>query len=329
MSKKIKWGILGTGFIANQFVKGLQSIENAEIYAVGSRSQESADAFGEKYGATKTYGSYEALANDPEVDVVYIATPHPYHYENSILCMNAGKNVLCEKPLTLNAKTAAKMIEYAKEKNVFFMEAVWSRFLPVYDELRKWIQSGAIGDIHLLKADFGYHEPWPAEDRHVNPNLAGGVLLDIGVYLVSFAQFVFGEKPKDIKTIKHMGQTGVDVDEAMLFDYGMGKMAMLFASINVNMPHDAYIYGSKGCIHIKDFWHPVSAALLVNGEEPKVVEMRFKATGYEFEAMAVMKCLEEGKKTCDLMPLEQTLEVLEVMDAIRKDWGFVYPMEEV
>jgi predicted dehydrogenase len=328
MSKKFKWGILGTGFIANQFAMGLQSIENAEIYAVGSRSQESADTFGEKYGATKKYSSYEELASDPDVDVIYIATPHPYHYENALLCMNAGKNVLCEKPLTLNAKTAVKMIEVAKENNVFFMEAVWSRFLPVYAEIRKWLDSGLIGDIHLLKADLAYYEPWPAEDRHVNIDLAGGVLLDVGIYTISFAQFVFGKKPENIQTIRHMGETGVDVDEAMIFDYGMGKLAMLFASINVNMPHDVYIYGSKGCIHIKDFWHPVSAALMVNGEEPKVVEMPFNATGYEFEAMAVMNCLEKGEKSCDLMPLEQTLEVMEVMDQIREDWGFVYPMEE-
>lgn len=327
MTEKFKWGILGPGNIANQFVKGLKSIGDAEVSAVASRSMERANSFADMYGIPKRYDTYEDLANDPNVDAIYVSTPNPFHCEQSILCLEAGKAVLCEKPITINAGEASKVIECARKNKVFLMEAMWSRFVPVYDKIREWLNTGAIGEVGMLKADFAYRRPWDPEDRHVNLRLGGGALLDIGVYTVSLASMVFGGPPSTIVSVPYIGETGADLQSAVVFGYDGGKHAQLSCSTEILMPHDAWIYGTTGSIHIPWFWRTTSAVLKREGKDDEVVETPFKATGYEYEAMAVMACVRAGKLESELAPLDESLEVMKTMDQIRAQWGLKYPGE--
>ena len=329
MKEKFKWGILGPGHIANQFVKGLKAIDDVEVTAVGSRSMEKANFFADEYGIPKRYGSYKDLAEDSDLDAIYVCTPHPFHCEHSMLCLEAGKAVLCEKPITVNAREAGKVIDYARKKKVFLMEAIWTRFLPVYTRIREWLNTGAIGDVGMLKADFGYCEAWPPDDRHVSLQLAGGVLLDIGVYTISLASMVFKESPLNIESMAHIGETGVDQQAAIIFGYSKGQLAQLSCSMDTNMPHDAWIFGTKGSIHIPNFWRTDTAKLIREGEEEEIVEIPFKATGYEYEAMEVMKCVRGGKLESEIAPLNESLEVMKTMDLIRTKWGLRYPGDAV
>jgi dihydrodiol dehydrogenase / D-xylose 1-dehydrogenase (NADP) len=251
--KEIKWGIMGTGTIANNFVLGLGFIENAKLYAVASRSIEKAEEFGKKYNASKAYGSYEEMARDKDIDVIYIATPNSQHKANIILCLNNDKAVLCEKPLTINAAEAEEVIKLAKVKKLFLMEGMWSRFFPVMDKVRELLQEGAIGEIRMVNADFGFRREGPREDRKYSLVRAGGALLDVGVYPISFASMIFGEMPNSIKGITHICDTGVDVQSSMLLGYGEDKMAVLSCSINTPTPKEARIIGNKGSILIPDF----------------------------------------------------------------------------
>ncbi|MEP6896830.1 MAG: Gfo/Idh/MocA family oxidoreductase, partial [Chloroflexota bacterium] len=189
-NKNFNWGIIGPGRIANQFAKGLQVIDDAVMYAVASTSLERAEAFANQYGGAKTYNSYEAMLNDPQVDGVYIATPHRYHFENIMQCLKAGKPVLCEKPLTVNANEARQLIKVSQDNKVFLMEALWSRYLPIYTVVRQWLDDKAVGDISLMVGTFGFNAPKDANDRWQNPELAGGTLLDMGIYPIAISQWV-------------------------------------------------------------------------------------------------------------------------------------------
>jgi len=293
------------------------------------RCRQCPHSFADEYGIPRRYSSYKELANDPDLDAIYVCTPHPFHCENSILCLEAGKAVLCEKPLTINAKEARKVIEYARAKRVFLMEAMWTRFLPVYTNIRQWLNSGAIGDISMLKADFGYREAWGFDDRHVNLLLGGGALLDIGVYTISLASLVFKEHPSRIESVSHIGETGVDQQAAMVFGYSKGQLAQLSCSMDTNMPHDAWIFGSKGSIYIPGFWRTTTATLRREGEKEEIVEIPFQATGYEYEAMEVMECVREGKLESEIAPLDESLEIIKIMDQIRAKWGLKYPGDDV
>jgi predicted dehydrogenase len=244
-STPVKWGILGLGSIANSFAEGLRSVKGAELVACGSRDLKKAQEFAQKWGVASAYGSYEEFAADESIDVVYVATPHPFHRENSILSLNSGKAVLCEKPFTLNAREAAEVIEGARSRKLFLMEAMWTRFLPQMVKVRELIQSGIIGDLRLLQADFGFRGEWKPEGRLLNPQLGGGALLDVGVYPISLAFHLMGQ-PDRVESHAYLGKSGVDEQASILFGYRDGRSALLSTSIQTTTPQEAVITGSEG-----------------------------------------------------------------------------------
>ncbi len=328
MSDKIRWGLIGLGFIARRFVNDLARLPDAEIYAVASRSQEKADAFGAEYGATKIYGSYEDLANDPNVDVAYIGTPHNLHLEHSLLCLNAGKHVLCEKPFAVNAKEAQVMIDCAREKNRFLMDAFWTRYFPAMDKLRELLAEDVIGDVMLVQADFGGRGPVVPEKRHFNPDLAGGALLDVGSYCIQFASMIYGKPPTDIVSQYTLGSTGVDELSVLVFRYSDYEMATLTSAIRLGTPHEARVMGTEGYIAIPNFWHPNELTSVLSGQAPETLRFPYEGEGFQFEAIEVGNCIRGGLIESPVYPLEETLTIMQTMDRIRADWGLRYPFED-
>lgn len=322
---KIKWGIMGPGMIAHSFVKGLQVLPDAVIFAVGGRSIDKASAFAELYDIPNFYGSYEEMLKNPEIDIVYIATPHTLHTECMLMCLKAGKAVLCEKPFTINAKEAIEVISYAQKAKLFLMEAMWTRFLPAIEKVRELLRDKVIGKIRQVKADFGFCCTWDLANRLLNRQMGGGALLDVGVYSVSLASMIFGIPPASIQSMVHLGETGVDEQFMAIFGYSEGKMASLSAAIRTDTPQDAWIIGTKGKIHIPDFWHASSINLYVNDQPAENIQLPYESTGYSYEAAEAMNCLRQGKLESDSMPLQETLAIIQTMDAMRKQWGLVYP----
>ncbi|MFT7692526.1 MAG: dihydrodiol dehydrogenase / D-xylose 1-dehydrogenase (NADP), partial [Candidatus Latescibacterota bacterium] len=210
MTNTTRWGILGSGSIAKQFARGLADTPNAVLQSVGSRAQKSADAFADQFDIPTRHASYEALANDPEIDAIYVSTPHPFHKDNSILCLEAGKAVICEKPFAINAAEAEAVVQVARDQGVFLMEAMWSRYFPAMVKVKEWLDEGAIGDVRIVSADFGFRTGINPEGRLFNPALGGGALLDVGIYVTSFASFVLGPNPTRIQSLANIGETGVD-----------------------------------------------------------------------------------------------------------------------
>ena len=327
MSNKIRWGIIGTGHIAKKFAEGLLSLPEAELVAVGSRTQASADDFAAWYGIPHRHANYASLANDPTVDVVYVSTPHPFHTENSLLCLEAGKAVLCEKPFAINAAEAAQVIKLARAKKLFLMEAMWTRFLPVMVEVRELLAEEAIGDARMLIADFGFRAEWDPKGRLLNPELGGGALLDVGIYTLSLASAVFGT-PARVTGLAHLGATGVDEQAGIVLGYGQGQLAVLSVAVRTNSPQGALLLGTEGSIRIHSpWWKPTTLTLSKSGQEDEVVELPYSSNGYNYEAAEVMACLRAGKLESDIMPLNETLSIMKTMDQIRAQWGLKYPME--
>ena len=328
MAKKIRWGILGTGSIAKKFAEGLQILPEADLVAVGSRAADTAESLANIFGIPHQHSSYDELANDPNVDVVYIATPHPFHMENTILCLKAGKAVLCEKPFAINADQAQQMVNVAGTEKLFLMEAMWTRFLPIIVKVREWLANELIGRVRMVTADFGFSADWNPKHRLFNPELGGGALLDVGVYCVSMSSMVFGRPPAKITGMAHMGQTGVDEQSAMILGYGDGQLAALSCAVRMKTPQQALIVGTKGMIRIHSpFWCATTATISIEGKENETIKMPFESNGFEYEAREVMKCLRTGKLESDIMPLNETLSIMKTMDEIRAQWGLKYPME--
>ena len=282
MSDKIRWGLIGLGLISRKFAKGLAFVPDAEVYAVASRSQEKADAFGAEFGATQCYGSYEDLANDPNVDVAYIGTPNNYHLEHTLLCLNAGKHVLCEKPFAVNAKEAQIMIDCAREKNLFLMDAFWTRYFPAMVKLRELLADKVIGDVMLVTADFGGRGPVVPEKRHFNPDLAGGAMLDVGSYCLQFASMIYGKQPQDIVSQVAIGETGVDELSVVVCKYSDYEMATLTSAIRLGTPHEARVMGTEGYIAIPDFWHPNELTVVRRGGAPETLSLPYEGEGFQF-----------------------------------------------
>ena len=325
-SGTIGWGILGPGSIAHQFATGLQSVGDATLVAVGSRSQEKADAFADKFGASHRHASYEALAADPDVHAVYISTPHPQHKEAILLCLEHGKAVLCEKPFTVNAKEAEEVIASAKAKDLFVMEAMWSRFFPAMAHVRTLIAGGAIGETRMLQADFGFRAGVDPNSRLFNPAMAGGGLLDVGVYPVSLASMLFGT-PTDIAGVAQMGETNVDEQAAISLKYSGGQVAALTTGIRINTPQEAQILGTDGSIKIHyPWWKAAKITLTANGKSEEI-DMPFEGQGMNYEAAEVGACLRAGKNESDILPLSETLSIMRTLDTLRGQWGLKYPME--
>ncbi len=327
MYETIRWGIIGTGAIAKLFAQGLSALPDAELVAVGSRTQDSADAFGDQFHIPRRHASYQALAEDGGVDAIYVATPHPLHKENTLQALRCGKAVLTEKPFTINAQEAREVIQFARQQRLFLMEAMWTRFIPAMVRVRELLAGGVIGEPHLLTADFGFRTGFNPDGRLFNPQLGGGALLDVGVYCVSLASMIFG-KPERITSMAHLGETGVDERAAMILGYGGGQLALLSTAIRTNTPMEAVISGTEGLIRIPPlFWKPSHVSVTVHGKEQTEIEMPLVGNGYNYQAAEVARCLRAGLTESDVMPLDETLSIVEMMDTIRAQWGLKYPME--
>ena len=324
----IRWGILGTGGIARKFAEGLALLPDARMTAVGSRTQASADAFGANWKIPNRHGSYAALMADPEVDAVYIATPHTLHRENALGCLAAGKAVLCEKPFTINARQAAEVLDMARKQRIFLMEAMWTRFLPVFVKIRSLLAEGAIGDVRQVQADFAFRADFDPKGRLFDPALGGGALLDIGVYPVSLASMVFGETPRRTASLAVLGATGVDEQSAAVLEYSDGRMAVISFSLRFTSPQEACIIGTSGQIRIhRPWWHADTITVSRDGREEESITLPNLGNGYPHEAIEVMECIRSGKTESRVMPLDETLHIMQTLDAIRMEWGLKYPGE--
>ena len=325
MSEKIRWGILSTGHISGKFTKALSLLPDAEIRAVASRNLSNATKFAEAHGIVKAHGSYSALAEDPGVDVVYIGTPHTFHLENSIMCMRAGKSVLCEKALTINAREAEEMIRVAREEDVFLMEAMITRHVPLVKKILHWIESGSIGEVRMVKASRCTRSEFQPSQRHLNPGLGGGSLLDLGVYVISFASMIFQKPPENVFGVGHIGDSGSDEQGAALLKYDKGEIADLSFALRTNAVNDAYIFGTEGYIKIDEiFAVPTKATLVIDDKETEVIEEPVIGGGLIYEAEEVMRCMKEGLKESPCMPLEESLQIMQIMDEIRAPWALTY-----
>lgn len=325
---KIKWGILGAGNISSSFATALNSIEDAEIVGVAARDRIRAEEFCEKYNGKKAYGSYEELVMDPEIQVVYIGTLHPYHYEHAKLCLEHGKAVLCEKPFTLNEKSSKALMDLAKEKNVFLMEAMWTKFLPATKKVKEWIQNGKIGNVRYIKSAFGLHLEYDETHRLFQLEKGGGALLDLGIYPITYAIHMLGQVPRDIKSSVVMGKAKTDEINTVIMEFDKGVVANLMSASTVEVGKDTEIIGDKGKILVPNFWMANEATLMdLDGNEKEHFEVTHKANGYEYEAMEVMECIRLGKLESDVVPHKDTLDIMRIMDSLRHDWGLEYPGE--
>ena len=325
MAEKIRWGILSTGHISGRFAEALNLLPDAELGAVASRKEDTALKFAEKYGVRRAHGSYQSLADDPEIDVIYIGTPHSLHLENSIMCMRAGKSVLCEKALTINAREAEEMIRVAREENVFLMEAMITRHVPLIKKVRQWINSGKIGEVRMVKASRCARGEFRPEQRQLNPQLGGGSLLDVGVYVISFASMIFQKAPEEVVGFSHIGAMGSDEQGAALLKYDKGEIADLSFALRTKAVNDAYIYGTEGYIKIDEvFAVPTRASLHIGDLETDVIEEPLPGGALIHEAEEVMRCMRSGLKESPSMPLEESLQIMRIMDQIRAPWDLKY-----
>lgn len=327
MADIIRWGILGTGNIAHKFATGLQAASGAQLVAVGSRTQAAAEKFGNEFNAPRHHASYEALAQDADVDAIYISTPHPFHVSNTKLCLENGKAVLCEKPFTINTREADEVIALARQKGVFLMEAMWTRYLPSLVRTRELIADGAIGEVRMVTADFGFRTGFNEEGRLFDPKLGGGALLDVGIYPISLAFMLFGA-PTEITSKASLGETGVDEQSAYLFGYDNGQIAQLSSATRTETPQEAFILGTEGSIKLHSpWWNATELTLKRNGKPAEVIAPPRVGNGYNYEAEEVGRCLRAGKLESETMTLAETRTILTVMDTIRAQWGLKYPSE--
>ncbi|MFW6259607.1 MAG: Gfo/Idh/MocA family protein [Tangfeifania sp.] len=326
MGKTYNWAILGCGHIAHKFSKDLQLLPNANLYAAASRNIRRAEHFVSKYGFDKAYGNYEEMVNDPEVDVVYIATPHSHHREHTLLCLEHKKAVLCEKAFALNKNEASEMIDSAKKNNTFLMEAFWTMFQPSFQTAMEILQSGELGKVNMLRSDFAFNGPYDPQKRLYNPRLGGGSLLDIGIYPVFAALTALG-KPEIIKTFADFSNTGIEESISMIFKYKNGEMANLTSSFASFSPVQTEYWCEKGYLVLHPRWFtPTNITLWKKDEEPKIFKSEHKeGFGYQYEAQHVMECLDAGKIESERMSWQKSLDLMETLDRIRIDAGIFFP----
>jgi predicted dehydrogenase len=324
----VRWGILGPGSIAHPFAEGLKSLPDAQLMAVGSRDAARADAFGEKFGIRHRHGSYQALVEDPEVDVIYVATPHPMHKDHCVMALEAGKAVLSEKPITINAAQAEAIARASRQNKRFAMEGHWSRFVPIMDRVRALLQEGAIGEVRMVEADFGFRAGFDPKSRLFDPELGGGALLDVGCYTLSFASMVLGT-PDRVSGLATLGETGVDEQAVITLGYPNGALALLSTAVRTNTPQRAAIIGAAGRILIHSpWWHAQHITVVRDGRPEEEIHLPTTGTGFQYEAACVQECLRTGKLQCDLMPLDESIAIQRTMDTLRAQWGVKYPMED-
>ena len=363
----IRWGIMGTGRIAELFAQGLQHVSNAEITGAASRNKNNADRFAARFGVPRTYESYEELAAAADIDVIYIATPNTLHRDNALLCLKHKKHILVEKPFAINAREASEIIDEARRQRCFCMEAMWMRFLPAMQKARQIVDSGILGDIRILTADFGLARPYDASDRVFNRELGGGSLLDLGVYPISLSWYLMGAAESAIGSAS-MTPTGVDEQASVILNYPGGAKAICTSSLNALTPHEAVINGTHGRLKIHaPIWRPSRltvesfGAPVKPGDQtgskgrlddlknnplvgyakqtfdgivaPALNNLRrgtavpYVGNGYNYEAIEVNRCVAAGETESPIMPMRETLQIMEVMDSVRKTWNLEYPAD--
>lgn len=324
---KFKLGILGTGWIADQMAKTVNGTADIELYAVASRKIETAEAFQKTHNATKAYGSYEELVSDPEVQLVYIATPHSHHYENVMLCLDHKKPVLCEKAFTATAWQAEEIIERAHRENIFVTEAIWTRYMPLSKTIKETVDSGIIGTPKMVSANLCY--PNISKPRMYLPELAGGALLDLGVYVLNFAAMIFGTDIQSTTSSCMLTDTGVDSQNSIVLHYSGDRMAVLFSSNLVKSDRQGIISGDKGHIIVENINNPESMTIVDNDYQViKKIPCPKKVTGYEYQVYSSIAAINAGKIECDEMPHAETLRIMHQMDELRKEWGVKYPWDK-
>ncbi|SCE86440.1 Gfo/Idh/MocA family protein [Micromonospora chokoriensis] len=319
-----RWGILATGHIASRFAEDLRLVPDAELVAVGSRSVESARRFADTYGAKRAHGSWVELAADPEVDAIYVATPHSAHYEAAMTCLTAGRAVLLEKPFTLDLATSTELVDTARAAGVFLMEAMWMRTNPLVLRAVELIGEGAIGTVSGVRADFGVAGPFPPDHRMRNPALGGGALLDLGIYPISLAHLLLGV-PQHIRSWAQIGPEGTDENTGMLFGYDAGALATLSCGMVGATNLSASITGSAGRIDLPEpFFRPGSLTVYRDGAAPETITADTAGNGYQYEAIEVQRCLAAGLTESPLVPHTTTLEVMALLDTVREQIGVRY-----
>ncbi|OPJ59667.1 Gfo/Idh/MocA family protein [Clostridium chromiireducens] len=325
---KIKMGILGAGDIAKLMAETISKMDNVDTYAIAARDLERAEKFSKEYGFEKAYGSYEEMLKDESLDFVYIATPHSHHYEHAIMCLNHGKHVLCEKAFTSNAKQAEEVLKLAESKGLLITEAIWTRYMPMSKTLNEVIESGVIGKVTSLNVNLSY--PITHKARIMDPELAGGALLDLGVYTLNFAAMVFGDKIKSISSAAIKTETGVDAQNSITICFEDGKMAVLNSSILAISDRQGVINGDKGYIVVENInnYEKISVFSLER-EEIAVYDAPKQITGYEYEVEAAIQAIENKEIECPQMPHKETLRIMEIMDSLRYEWGVIYPFEQI
>ena len=325
MTDKFRWGVIGPGRIARKFASDLKAVEGFELYAVASRT--GAENFVREFDVPVEHSSYQALVDDPQVDGVYIATPHNFHFEQADLCLEAGKPVLCEKPLTVNAQQAASLIERSRKNKVFLMEALWSRYLPIYQAVRKLLDDGVIGMVLAIQSSFCFVANQDPAGRWLNPELAGGTLLDLGVYPIAISQWVIQANPVRVQSQAVLNSTGVDVLIAANLQYPSGAVSQFTSSLIHQARNDLGIHGSKGNIYLQEpFWEAARAILDIDGKET-VLHEPFRSQGFEYQIEEAVRCIREGRLESPSMTHADTLSNLQVMDLIREQIGVKYPFE--
>jgi predicted dehydrogenase len=322
--KAVRWGILGTGGIAATFASDLPLVPGAELAAVGSRTPQAAAAFAGRHGFARSHGSWAELAADPEVDVVYVATPHAAHLDAAMACLAGGKAVLCEKPMTLDLASAALLVQEARTRELFLMEAMWMRLNPAIRGMAELIRDGAIGEVTNIQADFGLQGPFEATHRLRDPALGGGALLDLGVYPLNLAHLILGP-PAAVHSWARLTPEGVDDNTGMLLGWESGAVAALTCSLVGETRNAASITGTLGRIDLpQGFFVPRGFVLHRAGAEPEEITYPFPGHGYQYEAEEVQRCLAAGLPESPLMPHTTTLEIMNLMDTIRAETGVTY-----
>lgn len=322
----IKWGILGAGGIAEKFASDFELVKGGSIAAVAARSKQRAESFAQKHNIEKSYGSYQELVNDKDIDIIYIATTHNFHLEHILLCLQHNKHVLCEKPATVNLSQFNTAREEAKKRGLFFMEALWTAFLPTILKAKEWISKDAIGEIKMIQADLGFSLDLTPEKRYINPELAAGTLLDIGIYPLHFGQLFAASDVASYQIMADMYYSGVDKTNLIQLRYKNGILGQYSACTAERYENDGIIIGTKGRIIIKDF-HMTKQAILKTEDHEESFTDDSPGFGYNFETQSVIDCLEQHLTENPIMPLNQTSQIISLMDSMRNDIGLKYPFE--
>ena len=325
--KIYNWAILGCGHIARKFGSDLKLLPNARLYAAASRDLTKAQNFARELGFEKAYGSYEEMVADPEVDAVYVASPHSHHKAHTLLCLNHQKAVLCEKAFAINSREVREMVDCARKKNTFLMEAFWTRFQPSFLQALEILQSGQLGKLKMLRSDFAFNGPKDPDNRLYSLALGGGSLLDIGVYPV-FASLMTLGKPSNLKTLATFSPTGSEESISIVLQYPGGELAALTSGFAAESPVQTDFCCEYGFLRLHRHWHiPTRLSVFKKGDEQETVlpEIKVDGFGYQFEAQHVMECLDAGKTESNLLPLQFSMDLMELLDRIRHDAGICFP----